>query len=176
MNVSVLAVVFCRQFSKNRQLQTKLLVFEICWQNTTAITQKFKEKELWHNSSLLITSYLSIALCKIMPCLEAIKKAKKLLVFGENDCHILSNFWQTHIFWECDHISRTYHQINYRSIWFSKVTVILLMMAQVLFLIFFPKKNHTLMSLAMDQSKLTTFHTTETKTKRSSKMLKNKYI
>ena len=35
-------------------------------------------------------------------------------VFGENDSHRLSNFLQTHIFWNFDHISRIYNQTNYR--------------------------------------------------------------
>ena len=60
-------------------------------------------------------------------------------VFGENDSCLLSNFLQTHIFWKFDHISRTYNQINYRNIWFVKVTIILIMMAQVLF---FKKTPH----------------------------------
>ena len=67
------------------------------------------------------------------------KNAKKLSVFGENNSRVL----QTHIFWLFDHISRTYNQINYRNTWFAKVTGILIMMAQVLFLdIFFEKESH----------------------------------
>ena len=58
-------------------------------------------------------------------------------VFGENDSHRLCNFSQTHIFWDFDPISRTYNQINYSFIWFAKVTIILIMMAQVLLSDFF---------------------------------------
>ena len=55
-------------------------------------------------------------------------------VFGENDSRRLSDF---------DHISRVYNQINYRNISFAKVTIILIMMAQVLFFdIFFEKDPH----------------------------------
>ena len=43
----------------------------------------------------------------------------------ENDSCRLSNFWQTHIFWNFDQISRIYNQFNYRNIWFSKVIIIL---------------------------------------------------
>ena len=68
-----------------------------------------------------------------------------MLVFGENDSHRLSNFLQTHIFWNFDHISRIYNQINYRNIWFPKVIIILIMTAQVLFLMRFPKKTRTLL-------------------------------
>ena len=68
-------------------------------------------------------------------------------LFGENDSLCLSNFLQTHIFWKFDHISRTYNQINYRSIWFAKVIVILIMKTQVLFSMFFPKKTRTLTPL-----------------------------
>ena len=64
-------------------------------------------------------------------------------VFGENDSRCLSNFLQTHIFWNFDHISRTYNQINYRNIWFAKVIIILIMTAQVLFFdVFFEKDPH----------------------------------
>ena len=62
-------------------------------------------------------------------------------VFGENDSRRLSNFLETHIFWKFDHISRTYNQINYRNIWFAKVTIILIMMAQVLFFDIFSEKD-----------------------------------
>ena len=63
-------------------------------------------------------------------------------VFGENDSRCLSNFLQTHIFWNFDHISRTYNQINYRNIWFAKVIIILIMTAQVLFFdVFFSEKD-----------------------------------
>ena len=68
-------------------------------------------------------------------------------VFGENDSHRLSDFLQTHIFWNFDHISRIYNQINYRNIWFPKVIIILIIMAQVLFFnVFF-----SLMPLPVDQ-------------------------
>ena len=76
MNVSVLAVVFRRQFLKNRQFQLKLLVFKNCRRNTTASTETFTEKYLGHNSALYITSYLSIALSKILPH----SKTKKALI------------------------------------------------------------------------------------------------
>ena len=51
----------------------------------------FTEKELGHNSALHITSYLSVALSKILPH-SKIKNATKLLVFGEDDSWHLSNF------------------------------------------------------------------------------------
>ena len=70
-------------------------------------------------------------------------------VFGKNDSRCLSNFSQTHVFWNFDHISRTCNQINYTNIWFAKVIIILIMAAQVLFFsMFFPKKTRTLMSLS----------------------------
>ena len=90
-----------------------------------------------------MTSYLSTALSKILPHLKTVKNAKKLSVFGENDSHCLSCFLQAHIFWKLDHISRTYNQINGRDIWFAKVTIIDIMLAQVLFFnIFFEKDPH----------------------------------
>ena len=70
--------------------------------------------------------------------------------FGENNSRRLSNFLETHIFWKFDHISRTHSQINNRNIWFAKVTIILIMMTQVHFLIFFPQKTRTLMPLRID--------------------------
>ena len=97
--------------------------------------------KLGHNSALHITSYLSTALSKILPHSKTIKNAKKLSVFGENNSRRLSNFFQTHILWKFDHISRIYNQINYRNIWSTKVTAILLMMAQVPFFDIFFKKD-----------------------------------
>ena len=44
VNVSVLAIVFCRQISKNRQFQSKLSFFEICRRNTRATTETLTEK------------------------------------------------------------------------------------------------------------------------------------
>ena len=70
-----------------------------------------------------------------------IKNAKKLLVFGDNDCRCLSNFLQTHIFLNFDDFSRIYNQINYRNILFRKVMIILIMTAQVLFFNLFFKKD-----------------------------------
>ena len=57
-----------------------------------------------------------MALVKILPHSKATKTAKKFLVFGENDSRCLSDFLQTHIFGNFDHISKTYNQINYRDI------------------------------------------------------------
>ena len=86
---------------------------------------------------------------KILPHSKTIKDAKKLSVFRENDTHRLSNSLQIPIFWKFDHISRTYNQINYRNICFAKVTIILTMVAQVLFSIFFSKRSHTLIPLIL---------------------------
>ena len=44
INVSVLAVVFRRQFSKSWQFQVKFLVFLIRQQNATASAETFTEK------------------------------------------------------------------------------------------------------------------------------------
>ena len=99
MNVSILVAVFRRQVSKHRQFQAKLFFFFcICWRKTTANLKTFTEKELRRSSALHITSYLSIALSKILLHSKAIKNAKKLLIFGENDSCCLSNFLQTRIF------------------------------------------------------------------------------
>ena len=75
-----------------------------------------------------------------MPHSKTLKSAKKLSGFGENRFRRLSNFLQTHIFWNFDHISRNYSQIDHRNILFSKITIILIMMAKMLFFdIFFEK-------------------------------------
>ena len=66
-----------------------------------------------------------------------------MLVFGENNSRRLSHFLQTYIFWKFDQISRNYNQINYRNTWFVKVTIILIMIAQVFFFnVFFEKDTH----------------------------------
>ena len=62
-------------------------------------------------------------------------------VFCENDSRRLSNFLQTHIFWNFDHICRIYNQINYRNIWFLKVIMILIMTAQAVFFNDFSEKD-----------------------------------
>ena len=110
-------------------------------QHTTTSTETFTENLLRHNFALHFTSYLSIALSKILPHSKTIKNAKKLLVFGENDSHRLSNFLQIHIVSNFDHISRICNQINYSNIWFPKVIIILIMTAQVLFLNVFSEKE-----------------------------------
>ena len=107
------------------------------------------KKQLLHNFALQFTSYLSTALSKVLHHLKTVKNAKKLSEFGENDSRCLSNFLQIHIFWNFDHISRICNQINYSNIWFAKVIIILIMTAQVLFLMFFSKKTHTLMLLSI---------------------------
>ena len=143
MNVSVLAVVFRRQFLKTNNFSWNCRFFKNCRRNTTASTETFIENSLRCNFALHFTSYLSIALSKILPHSKTIKNAKKLSVFGENVSRRLYNFLQSHLFWKFDHVSRTYNQMNYRNIWFEKVTIILIMMGQVLFLdIFFEKDTH----------------------------------
>ena len=82
-------------------------LFEIWLQNTTASMETFTKKWLGRNFALHFTSHLSIALSKILPRSKTIKNAMKLLVFGKNDSHHLSNVFQTNIFWNFDHISRT---------------------------------------------------------------------
>ena len=90
-------------------------------------------QELVRKRSLYITSYLSIALSKILPHSKTIRNAKKLSLFGENDSRRLSTFLQTHNFWRSGHISRIYNEIKYKNIWLAKLTIILIMMAQVSF-------------------------------------------
>ena len=141
MNVSVLAVVFHLQFLKTNNFSWNCRFFKNCRRNTTASTETFIENSLRCNFALHFTSYLSIALSKILPHSKTTKNAKKLLVFGENNsCH-LSNFLQIYIFWNFDHISRICNQISYRDIWFPKVLIILIMTAQVLFFKVFSEKD-----------------------------------
>ena len=111
------------------------------------IVNKFSLAGTQQHFALHLTSYLSITLSKILLHSKTIKNTKKFSVFGENDSCRLSNFLQMHIFWNFDHISRIYNQVNCRNIWFEKV-IILIMTAQVLFYMFFPKKTHTLMLLS----------------------------
>ena len=64
-------------------------------------------------------------------------------VFRKNDSRCWSNFFETHIYWNFDHISKTFHQINYSDIWFAKVIIILIMTAEGLsFDVFFKKDPH----------------------------------
>ena len=90
---------------------------------------------------------------KFCPHSKTITTAKKLGTFGESDSRRLSNFLQTHIFWNFNDISIIYNQINYRNIWFPKVIMILIMTAQVLSM-FFQKKTCTLIPLAFCWTKM----------------------
>ena len=92
LNVSVLAVVCISPtiFKKTDNFSQTCWFFENCRRNTTASTETVTEKQLGHNSALHITSYLSIALYKILPHSKTVKNAKKLSVFGENDSRHLS--------------------------------------------------------------------------------------
>ena len=86
----------------------------------TASTETFTENSLQPKFALHFTSYISIALSKILPHSKKNKKkktktktksAKKLSIFCENDSCPLSKFLQTHIFWDFDHISKIYNQL-----------------------------------------------------------------
>ena len=127
MTVSVLDVVFRWQFKKNQRFQF------FFWNLSAKYSSQYGKVHGKTTRTL-----------PIYP-LHFINNAKKLLVFGENDF----NFLQNHIFWNFDHISRIYNQTNHRNIWFSKVTIILIMIAQVLFSIFFSKKTSTLNPLRL---------------------------
>ena len=142
MNDSALAVAFRWQISKNWQFCMKLLVF---WK----LSVKYNSLcENVHRIFIAIYFCITFHFLFIHSCFQNSSPFKnKLLVFGENDSHHLSYFLQTHIFWNFDHISTIYNQINYRNIWFPEVMIILIMMAQFLFSMFFPKKTCTLMPL-----------------------------
>ena len=131
-------------FRKNCQISGKIVSFSKIVGEIQQLVRKFSQKtNLQCNFSLYFTSYLSIAFSKIQSHSKIIKNAKKLSVFGENDFRRWSNFLQIHIFWKFDHISRAYNQNNHRNIWFSKVTLILIMMTLVLFFdSFFEKDPH----------------------------------
>ena len=86
------------------------------------------------------TSYLSIVLSKILPHSKTIKNAKNFSVFDENESRHLSQFLESHIFSNFDHIFRIYNQSNYRNIWFPKV-IIILIMTVLFFNVFFSEKD-----------------------------------
>ena len=132
---------FADIFLKTDNFSQNCRFFEDCQQNTTASTETFTESSLRHSFALHFTSHLFIALSKILPHSKTIKNAKKLPVFGENDSCRLSNFLQTRIFWNFDHISRIYNQTNYRNIWFPKVIIILSWRHKCFFLTFFSEKD-----------------------------------
>ena len=67
--------------------------FEIYWRNTTASTETFTEKQILRNGALYFTSYISIALSRILPHLKPIKNAKKLQEGGKNNPLRLSTFY-----------------------------------------------------------------------------------
>ena len=108
VNVPILTIISRRQISKSQQFCLK------CSQ----------KKQLGCNFPLCCTSYLSIALSKIVPHSKTRKNAKKMSVFGKNGSRRLSNSLQTYIFWKFHHISRTDNQISYNNIWFAKVAII----------------------------------------------------
>ena len=57
-----------------------------------------REKRLGCNFALHFTSYLSIALSKILPHSKTIKNAKELSVFGKNNSRSLSIFFTNSFF------------------------------------------------------------------------------
>ena len=126
-------LIFCKRFGTSCFILPKIFKKP----KILGKIESFTEKWLEHNSALGITSYLSIVLSEILSHSKTIKKAKKLSVFGKNGSRRVSNFLQTHNFWKFDHIFRTYNQNNDRKIWITKVTIIFIMMAQVLFRTFF---------------------------------------
>ena len=83
-----------------------------------------------------------------LPHSKTVKNTKKLSVFGKNDSRRLSNFLRTHIFWKFDYISRTYNQINYRNIWFAKVTTLIMMTEVFFFFGIFVEKGRTWIPLS----------------------------
>ena len=107
-------------------------------------SQKINYDVILHYISLLI---YPLHFPKFCPIKKQFKKTKKMLVFGENDSLRLSNFLKAHFFGNFDHIYRIYNQINYRTICFPKVIIILVM--TVFFNVFFPKKTRTLMPLSI---------------------------
>ena len=86
---------FADKFHKTDNFAWNCWFFQNCRQNTTASKETFTENSLRLNFALHFTSYLSIALYKILPH-SKIKNAKKLSLFGENGSRRLSNFVQTH--------------------------------------------------------------------------------
>ena len=109
---------FADNFKKTDNFCWNCRLFENCWRNTTVSTETFTENSLRRNFALHFTSYLSIALSKILPHSKTIE-----------------------FFWNFDHISRMCNQINYRNNWFPKVIIILIMTARVLFFNVFSEKD-----------------------------------
>ena len=128
-------------FEKPTILRRNWRLFENCRQNTLGSTETFTVIQLRRNFALYFTSYSSIALCKFLPNSKTLKNAEKLSVFRENESRRWSNFLQTHIFWNFDHISRIDNQINNRNNWFPKLILNLIMTTQVLFFIDFSEKD-----------------------------------
>ena len=73
VGVSVPAVVFHRQFWKTDNFGWNCWFFEDCRRNTIASKETFTENLLRRNFTLHFTSYLSIALSKILPHSKTIK-------------------------------------------------------------------------------------------------------
>ena len=82
------------------------------------------------------------ALLKILAHSKTIKSAKNLSAVGENDFFSLSDFLETHIFWNFDSISRAYNEISPKNLWFTRVITILIWRHRCLFFMFFEKDLH----------------------------------
>ena len=93
-------------------------------------TKTLAEKIITLNFALHFTSFLSIALSKILSGLKTIKKLRSCRYLIKTT--LLFILFLTHSFWNFVHISRTYNQINHRNIRFAKVIIILIMTTQVL--------------------------------------------
>ena len=91
MNFSTLAIAFPRQIKKNTAILPDIVDFFKLIGEIHQLVQKRSQKNR-RNLALHFTSYLSIALSKILPNLKTTKNTKKLSIFGENDSHCLSSF------------------------------------------------------------------------------------
>ena len=97
---------FANKILKSDNFSWNCRFFEICRQNTTTSTE---------TNSITIHFLFIHCTSKNSTPFKNNKKAKKLPVFGKTDFHRLSNLLQTQIFWNFDHISRTYNHTNTRS-------------------------------------------------------------
>ena len=120
----VLSIVIGQQFPKNWQFQLILLVVCNCLVKYSNQYVKVHRKivRTWFCIKFYLNIYKLIFL-KVMPHSKRIKTSKY--------CCSLCNFIQTNIFWNFEHTSRNYNSINYRSVWFTQVNIILIITTHV---------------------------------------------
>ena len=140
VNISILAIspTISKKLTILVEVVSFLKIVGEIQQLVRKLSQKIHYDEILHYISLPIFPMHFSKFCPIQNQWKTLRNCRHLV---KTTLAIYLIFLQIHIFWNFDHISRIYNQINYRNIWFLKVIIILSMTLQVLFFNVFSKKD-----------------------------------